>query len=517
MSLKLPDFSKANVLVMGDLMLDKYWTGATSRISPEAPVPVVKINHHEQRVGGAGNVALNVAVLNASVSLVGVLGKDESGNQLTELLNSVTGLTPRVHQSCSRATTTKIRILSRQQQLLRLDFEEQPNCEMAPNVTGKQTEVLKQQQDPMPCSAVFDLYLEALKSTDAVILSDYAKGVLDDPEPYIQAARAASKPVLVDPKGFCFEKYRDATVITPNFSEFESVVGACDNEAQLVEKGHSLREHLGLEALLITRSEQGMTLLLQGSEPLHLPAEAREVFDVTGAGDTVIAMLGAAIAVGCDWVDAVALANIAAGLVVGKVGTASVGLTDVQQVLDQNGVKTGGILEESQLIARVRAVQQRGESVVVTNGCFDLLHPGHVAYLQKARSLGDALVVCVNDDASVRRLKGVDRPINPLEHRMAVLAGLEAVDWVVPFSEDTPERMIKRIRPQVLVKGGDYRSEDIVGASSVRENGGVVKVLNFEEGYSTTQIVDAIKQADSNRPTASKRHTGAQRSIRETS
>jgi D-beta-D-heptose 7-phosphate kinase/D-beta-D-heptose 1-phosphate adenosyltransferase len=275
-------------------------------------------------------------------------------------------------------------------------------------------------------------------------------------------------------------------------SEFEAVVGRCKSDADVEQKGKQLLEELELEALLVTRSERGMTLIRKEQPVIHLPTKAREVFDVTGAGDTVIAMLAAAIAAGEDIANAMALANLAAGVVVGKLGTATVSPAELQQAMRGEASLTRGIYEEDVLVDVVKQAKQHGEVIVMTNGCFDILHPGHVSYLQKARAMGDRLIVAVNDDESVKRLKGADRPINSLDRRMALLSALECVDWVVPFSEDTPERLICKMLPDVLVKGGDYSPEQIAGGACVRENGGEVKIIEYIEGHSTTDIIKNI-------------------------
>ena len=296
--------------------------------------------------------------------------------------------------------------------------------------------------------------------------------------------------MLVDPKGDDYRPYRGATLLTPNMSEFEAVVGKCRDEAAIVEKGEKLRAELDLAALLVTRSEHGMTLIQPGQAPLHLPTEAREVYDVTGAGDTVIATLGACLAAGHDFAHAARLANIAAGIKVGKLGTATVSVQELQRALRRGHEEDAGVLAEEQLLERVREARAHGEAIVMTNGVFDILHTGHVKYLEAARKLGDVLIVAVNDDGSVKRLKGPTRPLNPVADRMRVLAALKCVDWVVPFSEDTPARLISRVLPDVLVKGGDYKPEQIAGYDAVTKNGGQVVVLDFHEGYSTTGLLE---------------------------
>lgn len=475
MSMALPDFSRARVLVAGDVMLDRYWVGPTSRISPEAPVPVVRIQKDETRPGGAANVALNIVSLGASVRLVGVAGVDEAGRLLAAEL-AAGGVAADLIACPGRPTITKLRVLSRNQQLIRLDFEES-----------------------LSMAGVFDraAYLarfrEALAPVGAVVLSDYGKGTLVDVVALIAAAREAGKPVLVDPKGSDYRPYRGATLLTPNMGEFEAVVGPCRSEDELVEKGEKLRVELGLQALLITRSEKGMTLLQPGHAPLHLPTEAREVFDVTGAGDTVIAALAAALAAGQDLAHACRLANLAAGIVVGKLGTATVSPAELQRALRHEDEDDTGVLAEDELVRRVAEVRAQGKTVVMTNGCFDILHVGHVRYLEAARRLGDLLVVAVNDDDSVKRLKGPTRPLNAVADRMKLLAALKCVDWVVPFGEDTPARLIGRVLPDLLVKGGDYQPEQVAGYEAVRANGGEVVILDFYDGYSTTRLIEKAR------------------------
>jgi D-beta-D-heptose 7-phosphate kinase/D-beta-D-heptose 1-phosphate adenosyltransferase len=473
-----PDFSRARVLVAGDLMLDRYWSGPARRISPEAPVPVVHVSAREDRPGGAANVALNLAALGCRTALAGVTGDDEAADILAIQLADA-GIAARLHRRRGIPTVTKLRVLSQHQQLIRLDFEES----LAP--AGA---------DPLP-----DLVTELLRDSDLLLLSDYAKGTLADPQRLIAAARAQGKPVLIDPKGNDFWRYRGATLLTPNRAELEQAVGAWSDDADLVRRGRRLRAELGLDALLVTLGERGM-LLLWGEGPaegpgparaLHLPTRAREVFDVTGAGDTVIATLAGALAAGVGLEGACALANCAAGLSVGKLGTATVSARELRQAY--LGGEWHTVLGPETLAAAVAAAKSQGERVVMTNGCFDLLHEGHVAYLQQARRLGDRLAVAVNDDESVRRLKGEGRPINALGGRLAVLAGLACVDWVCPFSEDTPEALICRVQPDILVKGGDYRPEEIAGGDCVRAAGGEVRVLPYLPGRSTTRIVEAIK------------------------
>ncbi len=470
--LAVPAFGGARVLVAGDVMLDRYWHGPTARVSPEAPVPVVRVSETENRPGGAANVALNIAALGAGAELVGVVGADEAAGALRTQLES-TGIACSFQTAEHQPTITKLRVISRHQQLLRLDFEEPFDALESAPFTG--------------------LVSEGLTGAGALVLSDYKKGALRDPQALIHRAREAGVPVLVDPKGSDFKPYRGASVLTPNLGEFEAVVGKCTSEQDLVERGEALMQELDIGALLITRSEQGMTLLRAGCSELHFPARAREVYDVTGAGDTVISVLASVVAAGGELDGAVALANIAAGLVVGKLGTAVVSAPELRRAVSQAGGAGRGVMTEEQLLIAIEDARAHGERIVFTNGCFDLIHAGHVGYLGSAREQGDRLVVAVNSDASIRRVKGEGRPINPLERRMAVLAGLEAVDWVVAFDTDTPEPLLEKIRPDVLVKGGDYSEDQVVGAPIVKAYGGEVKVLEFVEDLSTTHLVNRIR------------------------
>lgn len=452
-------------------MLDQYLFGATSRISPEAPVPVVHVQDTDDRPGGAANVAVNLAALGVSTRLIGAVGRDAAADSLESILTN-RGIQCDFDRVDDRPTITKTRVQSRGQQLIRLDQE---------NVAA------------IPGGALVKSLSNALSGAGAVILSDYGKGALCDVTAMIDVCRDSDVPVLVDPKGSDFSKYRRASLITPNQTEFEAVAGVCETDQALIERGRNMIDDLEIEALLVTRSEKGMLLLESDNEPLFLSTQAREVFDVTGAGDTVIATLGGTLAGGQSLATAAALANIAAGLVIRKIGVATVTPTEIRVALHQRGQGGRGLVELDELIDMADEVRGRGERIVMTNGCFDILHAGHVAYLEEAKSLGDRLVVAVNDDDSARRLKGETRPVNALKDRMLVLAGLAAVDWVVPFSDDTPAALIKSVLPDVLVKGGDYKPDQIAGGKAVLENGGVVRVLAFKDGQSTTRIIERLK------------------------
>ncbi len=472
MAITIPDFSKTHVVVAGDVMLDRYLFGSTGRISPEAPVPVVHVQETDDRPGGAANVAVNLASLGVATRLVGVVGKDDAADSLRSILKS-RDINCDFHTVEDRPTITKTRVQSRGQQLVRLDQED---------------------ATAIPGEALVNVLRESLQDADAVVLSDYGKGALADIAAMITECREAGIPVLVDPKGDDFERYRGATIITPNQSEFEAVVGVCASDEELVSRARGMLDDLSLDAVLVTRSERGMLLLEAGMEPVFLSTQAREVYDVTGAGDTVIATLTGAVASGQDLTSAAALANLAAGLVVRKIGAATVTPGEISVSLHQRGQGGRGLVGVDELKLMVTESRDRGERVIMTNGCFDVLHAGHVAYLEEAKSLGDRLIVAVNDDASVRRLKGEARPVNELEDRLLVLAGLAAVDWVVPFSDDTPAMLIADVLPDVLVKGGDYQPEDIAGAKVVLQNGGEVRVLAFRDGHSSSRIIEKLNK-----------------------
>lgn len=470
MTISIPDFTRTRVVVAGDVMLDRYLFGATSRISPEAPVPVVHVRETSDRPGGAANVAVNLAALGVETTLLGFVGKDDDASALRSLLEGG-GIRCSFTESTDWPTITKTRVLSRSQQLIRLDREE-------------------------PCGdkgTTLAANLEAaLRDCDVVILSDYGKGALHDVARLIALCRAASVPVLIDPKGNNFEKYRGASLITPNQGEFEAVAGPCKTDKALVSQGEKMLRDLELDALLVTRSEKGMLLIQKDNEPVFLSTQAREVYDVTGAGDTVIATVAASIASKESLHDAAVLANLAAGIVVRKIGVASVSQAELQIAAKPQDLSASGVVSELELLAHVDAARRRGERVVMTNGCFDILHPGHVAYLREAAGLGDRLIVAVNDNDSVSRLKGPSRPVNDLQDRMAVLSGLASVDWVVPFSEDTPKRLIQAVMPDVLVKGGDYQPDDVAGGRDVIANGGQVRILAFRDGHSSSRIIEKL-------------------------
>ena len=465
--------SNARVLVVGDVILDRYVHGDTNRISPEAPVPVVKVFKTEERPGGAANVAMNIRALEVSVQLIGMTGDDSSADILSAQLKE-SGVECNFVRTKGFSTITKLRVLSQHQQLIRLDYESDLNI--------------------ANLEPLHNLYKKALEQTDIVVLSDYAKGSLSMIEEYIQQAKSREIPVLVDPKGSDFSRYRGASFLTPNLKEFESIVGLCKSDLELEQKAIELCKSLDLGALIVTRGEKGLSMVDSTSDNvIHLHARAHEVFDVTGAGDTVIGALASALASGYKPEQAISFANIAAGLVVEKLGTASVSVSELNAAIEGRNRTSSGIIQRQDLVKIIEAARVRNERIVMTNGCFDIIHAGHVEYLKAARELGDRLLIVVNEDESVFRLKGENRPVNSLKNRMSVLAALSSSDWISSFSEDTPEEIIALVKPDILVKGADYSQEEIVGADFVGSYGGEVVTIPFETECSTSDIIKKIQ------------------------
>jgi D-beta-D-heptose 7-phosphate kinase/D-beta-D-heptose 1-phosphate adenosyltransferase len=468
-------FDQPRVLVVGDLMLDKYVWGEVERISPEAPVPVLRTGRHSEQPGGAANVAMNLAGLGARVTVMGFGGGDEDQRVLEGLLRAA-GVQFYVVACPGSPTTSKLRILAGHQQLLRMDSEAKPTYSAAAAET------------------LLERVAAALPEAAVVVLSDYAKGVLSAPvcRTIIAGAREAHVPVVVDPKGHDFMRYRGATAICPNAKELAAVTGEPVGDLnRLLAAGQAMTSRLGLEYMLVTLSERGIAILRPDSR-LHVPAAASQVYDVSGAGDTVIAVVAAAMASGVAIETAARLANVAAGIVIGKVGTVPIQRGELLGALSevmQPGSDEKVIASEA-LLERVANWRSRGLQVVFTNGCFDLLHTGHIELLEQARRKGDRLIVAVNSDSSVKRLKGPDRPLVQQRDRARILAALAAVDAVVVFDENTPLRLIEAIRPDVLVKGGDYCEVDVVGAAETRGWGGRVELVPLIAGCSTSSLIE---------------------------
>lgn len=467
------DLAEKNILLCGDVMLDRYWQGDVSRISPEAPVPIVAVKTEDNRPGGAANVALNIAALGAQVTLLGLTGQDSWADMLNQQLTDA-GIALHLASLSTHPTISKLRILGQHQQLIRMDFE-------TPFYDVPKTQLLAD-------------FTQLIQETDLVLLSDYAKGTLSEMQRLIQIARAHHKPVIIDPKTMEMAQYKGATLITPNQHEFKQMVGEpAQDHAHRESQARALIADLALDALLITLGDAGMMLVEREGPAVLLPSQAQAVYDVTGAGDTVIAVMASGLAAGMRLPDAAHLANTAAALSVAQVGTAAISLDAIIAQRQPASAEHTGIVSQTMLAEVVSHARDQGETIVMTNGCFDLLHPGHIAYLTAAKALGDRLIVAVNSDASVQRLKGPSRPIQPLATRMTMLSALQAVDWVVAFEEDTPGSLISKILPDYLVKGGDYQASEVAGGDAVTAQGGQVIILPFEPGFSTSKLIKTIQ------------------------
>jgi|HubBroStandDraft_1064217.scaffolds.fasta_scaffold00141_13 D-beta-D-heptose 7-phosphate kinase/D-beta-D-heptose 1-phosphate adenosyltransferase len=477
----LIDFSGLTVLVLGDLMLDCWVYGQVERISPEAPIPVLRIEPERQRwtPGGASNVAENVRALGARTILIGVVGTDAAGAEMARLTD---GIDACLIAAAGRPTTVKTRYLANGQQLLRADQES-----AAP-------------LDDATAAAVLGTFGAQLARADIVILSDYAKGVLCDAvlEGAIAAAKSAGVPIVADPKRLDFARYRGITILKPNRLEASRATGIdCIDDLSTEAAGRRALAATAAEAIVVTRGEHGLSVIPAGAPALHLPAQARRVFDVSGAGDTTIAVFAVALAGGAGLADAAKLANLAAGIVVAKPGTATVTRGELAEALhvDDLLATDAKVMVLDQALARLAEWRRRGSRIGFTNGCFDIIHPGHVALLTSARALCDRLVVGLNTDASIRRLKGPGRPMTAEGARATVMASIGFVDLVVPFAEDTPIRLIEAIRPDVLIKGADYTVDQVVGADFVQSYGGSVALVPLVQGQSTTRTIARIRAA----------------------
>ncbi len=465
------NFEKVRVLIVGDVMLDRYYDGTTDRISPEAPIPVLKLGTTDNRAGGAANVALNLAALGVQVSLLGFVGNDEAANTLESLLDDQ-GVSSHLIRVPELATIQKMRFISQNQQLLRCDIEQ----------------VFTQ----APHAQLVQQFQNIVNQQDVCILSDYAKGTVADPQCFIQAASLAGVQTLIDPKGKDLTRYAGATLVKPNQKEFNLVFGAIDDGQQMQALAQQYLVKHDVSALLLTQGSKGMTLYQADKAPQHYSCEQFEVKDVSGAGDTVIAMTALCLALQQNLQQAVAFANKAAGLVVMKAKTSALTRWECRRLLlrmdrDPHNCR----FTEEEVIDLGEELAAQGKKLVMTNGCFDLLHPGHIGYLREAREAGDFLLVAINTDESVKRLKGPGRPAQPAADRCAVLEALGCVDAVITFSEDTPLRLINLVKPRVLVKGVDYTDlSQIIGAQEVLSWGGEVKLLGPAKHWSSTDLLN---------------------------
>ena len=470
--------AEARVLCVGDLMLDRFLYGSVGRISPEGPIPIIHVDTETTMLGGAGNVVRNVVALGAHCTFVSAIGTDSGGKRLTDLVAQLENVEAYLLRESGRPSTIKTRYMADGQQLLRADQETDESLATA-------TE-----------SDIRLAALDGISGCDAVILSDYGKGVLSDSviKGVIKKARDLGKPVIVDPKGKNFGRYSGSNFVTPNSAELALASGKILNDEQsIISAVRDLLTEHDINSFLVTRSQEGMSLVDE-QNVTHIPVQVQEVFDVSGAGDTVVAVFATAIAVGLDPIEAANLANIAAGLVVGKLGTAAISVSDLHHAVLRSRLAVGN----DKLVAREVAAeitkdwQKMGQRVGFTNGCFDILHPGHLSLLHQARESCDRLVVGLNSDASVARLKGLGRPIQMVGDRAKILAALSDVDLVVVFEEDTPEVLIQNLAPDLLVKGADYNRSNVVGADFVEGRGGKVLLVDLEFGYSTSETIAKI-------------------------
>lgn len=479
--INLSTFSDCHVWVVGDLMLDEYVWGEVSRISPEAPVPVLAVARENHTLGGAGNVAANLVALGARVAVAGVVGDDRHGRLLCDRFQALGVDTGAVVVEAGRPTTRKTRIIAARQQVLRIDRE-------TPRSVGAETE-----------AAILARLEAGMASAGAVLVSDYGKGLLTGQmlAGIMAAARRRAKPVLVDPKGDDYRRYAGATLLTPNRKEAAQAAGInIVDEASLHRAAAVVQERAGVDRLVITCGPDGMVLFERGKAPRVIRSEARQVFDVSGAGDTVIAVLGLALAAGADWAEAAALANAAAGIVVGKVGTATVSRKELALAMGPAGAhRLDKLKDVDELETLAAEIRDRGQRIVLTNGCFDFLHAGHLHLFSASRRLGDVLVVAIDDDESVRAIKGPGRPVIGARERVRTLCALDAVDYVVVFSRGDLERLIDRLRPDVLTKGGNYGLDDVVGRQRVEAHGGRVELIPITEGLSSRAVIESIRRA----------------------
>lgn len=475
----LENFSSARILCVGDVMLDQFVKGRVSRISPEAPVPVLHIEDDLTVLGGAGNVVRNLAALGGSVTFLSVVGKDREGEQVQDLLSQLPRVSFSLLSDPRYPTTLKTRFVAGNQQILRADREQTSSLD-----TGLEKDLLKR-------------FEKAIPHHDLVILSDYAKGLFswEGLQSLIKSAKDHKKMVLVDPKGPDYSRYKGATLLTPNQHELASAMGIpLKNDADIVAAAQKAIALYDISTLVVTRGEHGITLVRDSGLIEHLPTKALEVFDVSGAGDTVISTLAMSLATGSSYSDAISLANTAAGLVVAKIGTAVVYRDELLSCLQDQKVHgyEDKIMSWEAAADQVQKWKRHGYRVVFTNGCFDLLHPGHVSLLKQAQTKGDRLIVGLNTDQSIKRLKGPQRPVQEELARAFVLASLECVDMIVLFDQDTPLELIQALRPNVLVKGADYTVDQVVGAPFVQSYGGEVCLVDLIEGHSTTTLIARV-------------------------
>ena len=457
-----------SILVIGDVMLDEYWFGNCNKISPEAPVPITNIINKNFKVGGAGNVALNLAEINSNVALVSTIGKDVEGKIIKKILNNKNiDLNFKEVDDCQ--TIKKLRIFSKHHQMIRLDFESKKE-----KYKIKLDNKLKKKID----------------NHKLVLISDYEKGSLMEVKKIINYAKLKSKLIIIDPKGNDFSKYKGASILTPNIYEFTQIVGVIKNKSMLIKKARDLIKKNSLIGLLITQGKNGMTFVSK-DKVIHKNSLVQDIYDVTGAGDTVIAIFSAYLNLGKTYEESMDMANIAASIVIKKIGTSTASKKEIDEIYELKNKKPNKkiYISNSDILQKVETIKKRNKKIILTNGCFDVIHAGHIHLLENAKKLGDFLIVAINSDKSIKALKGNNRPINKLSARIEVLKALACVDLIITFDELTPLKIIKMISPDYLVKGGDYKIKDVIGAAIVKANKGKVKIIKIKKGFSTTKIL----------------------------
>ena len=482
MNIDFSSFDMCRILVIGDVMIDEYLWGEVERISPEAPVQVVSLVRDSSTLGGAGNVVNNLVALGAKISVASVIGTGDNASLLLKLFNDLGVDTTGLIQDANRPTTKKTRILAGHQQVLRIDRETKKKISQA------------------HAARLVQFVQERIHTFNVILLSDYGKGLFSETllQQVIDVARENNRPIVVDPKGLNFKKYAGATAVTPNKKEASLAAGIeIVDDASLIDAGRKLLHDIPVDKILMTCGKEGMVVFEDGKDPFRISAEARQVFDVSGAGDTVLAVLGLGLATGASFRQAAALANVAGGIVVGKVGTATLSREELQGAIEPT---LGGLAPKqktlSDLIPITQSLRAEGKTVVMTNGCFDLLHIGHIKLLSASKKMGDVLIVAVDDDASVRALKGEKRPIIRAQERLRIISALDSVDYVTLFSAGKLKHVIEALQPDILTKGSNYTTETVLGRKIVERSGGRVALIPITEDVSSTRIINQIKQGE---------------------
>ena len=467
-------FKDSKILVVGDLILDEYWFGVANRLSPEAPVPVVKISTIEYRLGAAGNVANNIQSLGGKSKILSTLGNNKEKMILLKLFKQKKILYE-IFDNKKNNTITKVRVLANNTQIVRADIEN--------NYEIKNSKLFLKR------------YLDNLKKYNVVVLSDYGKGSLSEIKKLILLAKKYKKIIIADPKGDDFRKYSGVDVLTPNYNEFINIVGFCKNQKILENKGKKLVLDLRLSSLLITQGKNGMTLITKDGLIRHINSLVEEVYDVSGAGDTVVSTIAICLAAKMSLLESMQIANIAASNVIKKIGTSTINIQElIRSISLTNNFSKKIVYDNKNINFLVQDLKEKNKTIVMTNGCFDIIHSGHINFLEKSKKMGDILIVAINNDNSVKKNKGPKRPINQLNERIAVLSAIKFIDYIISFKDKTPLNLYKKILPDILTKGGDYNKKNVVGAKEVINNGGKVKIIKLYKKFSTTSLINKSRK-----------------------